>query len=238
MIVEDRIALTLKAAGESIEVGEGRLISVRSIDSNPPRTIPRWVAFAFAFGAVLLVALGLSLIRPAQLGPSSGAVSTTEGPGELVHLGQPGRGTADEVQEMVGAFISNAAVKGTVVEVGRVRTPMGLASLVRWTSVQGSECYGWIRDQEGTESCGLPRRNQGPLLESSTDDVPVELRIHAIFVEVPEDVVAIKVTTADGSVVISPVMGRLGLAEWKGHGTAHCIVGLRDDGTTFVIRRC
>ena len=78
MILEDRIALTLKAAGESIEVGEGRLKSVGSLDSNPRRT-SRWVAFAGAFGAVLLAAFGLSLLRPANQQPvSSFPLSITE----------------------------------------------------------------------------------------------------------------------------------------------------------------
>jgi hypothetical protein len=238
--MEDRIAVTLKAAGERIEVGEGGPAAVR-LDPSVPRETPRWVAFAGAFGAVLLVALALSLIGPAQSGPTGKTASITDGPGELVHSAQPGRGTAEAVQEMVVAFSSNVPVKGTVVEVGRVRTPMGLASLVRWTTVQGGdavECYGWIREQEGTEVCGLPRLNQGPMGESTTDDIPIELRIHAIFLEVPEDVQAVKVTTADGSVIISPVMGRLALAEWQGHGTAHCIVGMRDDGSTFDFRRC
>jgi hypothetical protein len=80
MTMEGRIAMTLKAAGERIEVCEGRRDSHGSLEFNPRRTTPRWVAFAGAFGAVILVAFGLSLIRSANPRPvtTSFPLSITE----------------------------------------------------------------------------------------------------------------------------------------------------------------
>jgi hypothetical protein len=74
MTMEDRIAVTLRAAGERIEVGEGGPAAVR-LDPNPRRRTSRLVAFVGAFAAVILVAFGISLMRPGVPGSSDANTS-------------------------------------------------------------------------------------------------------------------------------------------------------------------
>jgi len=145
---------------------------------------------------------------------------------------------------MIRDFISGALV-GTAVEIGRVVTPTGFVSLVRWSATLDgnlNECYGWIRGEEGTEVCSLPsavnRGQQGPIGWASTEDIPIELRIHFVFLDVPADVQTIVVTTSDGTTIRAPAIGGLAFAEWQGHGSPSCIMGLREDGSEVDLDHC